>query len=346
MDTADQEVNDGSVSYGKHKQILLFLKTIRSFLGDHRLGLADASKDVVDTLKSTAQAHPTGTIFDDDVFAAACNNVAGANKAKIIQDISHLIVPRAETLALRSKGLDTLAESDSDAWDICIPHTTTRPQPDYAVGFRQGAFTKDRLSRLSPFIGDLLAGDESFFLGTCAMFFPFLTCEVVSGDTGLDVADHKNAHSMTLAVRAVVDLFRLFKREKELDRKILAFSVSHNHRFVSIYGHYPRIGDRGTTYYRHLIKEFSIRNDDGKDRWTAHRIIKNIYHTWAPAHLESICSAVDQLPPPKLKVNPGMEMLPPPQPHIGQGAPQEHDSVSRGVQTQSKSLGGKRRRVG
>jgi len=48
------------------------------------------------------------------------------------------------------------------------------------------------------------------------MYFPFLTCEVKCSAAALDVADWQNAHSMTLAVRAVVELFRLVKREKEL----------------------------------------------------------------------------------------------------------------------------------
>ncbi|KAM0267466.1 hypothetical protein ACHAQH_010108, partial [Verticillium albo-atrum] len=62
------------------------------------------------------------------------------------------------------------------------------------------------------------------------MYFPFLTCEVKCGAAALDVADRQNAHSMTLAVRAVVELFRLMKREDEVDRQILGFSISHDHR--------------------------------------------------------------------------------------------------------------------
>jgi hypothetical protein len=34
---------------------------------------------------------------------------------------------------------------------------------------------------------------------------------------------------MTLAVRGVVELFRLVRREKELHQEILFFSISHNH---------------------------------------------------------------------------------------------------------------------
>jgi len=51
------------------------------------------------------------------------------------------------------------------------------------------------------------------------MYFPFLTCEVKCGSAALDIADRQNAHSMTLAVRGVVELFRLEKREKEFHRE-------------------------------------------------------------------------------------------------------------------------------
>ncbi|CAM6003521.1 unnamed protein product [Sphagnum balticum] len=48
------------------------------------------------------------------------------------------------------------------------------------------------------------------------MYLPFPTCEVKCGAAALDVADRQNTHSMTLAVRGTVELFRLVKREKEL----------------------------------------------------------------------------------------------------------------------------------
>ena len=47
------------------------------------------------------------------------------------------------------------------------------------------------------------------------------------------------------------------KREKELDREILAFSISHDHTSVRIYGHYPVIKGDKTTFYRHPIVETS-----------------------------------------------------------------------------------------
>jgi hypothetical protein len=66
------------------------------------------------------------------------------------------------------------------------------------------------------------------------MYFPFLTCEVKCGTTGLDIADRQNTHSMTLAVRGIVELFKLAKRENELHRELLTFSISHDHRTVRL----------------------------------------------------------------------------------------------------------------
>ena len=53
-------------------------------------------------------------------------------------------------------------------------------------------------------------------MATWQMYFPFLTCEVKCGNLALDITDRQNAHSMTLAVRGIVELFTLVKREKEL----------------------------------------------------------------------------------------------------------------------------------
>ncbi|KAL2132770.1 hypothetical protein VTI74DRAFT_3394 [Chaetomium olivicolor] len=63
-------------------------------------------------------------------------------------------------------------------------------------------------------------------MATYYMYFPFLTCEVKCVAAALDIADRQNAHSMTLAVRGIVELLRAVKREDEVNWKILAFSVS------------------------------------------------------------------------------------------------------------------------
>lgn len=173
--------------------------------------------------------------------------------------------------------------------------TATRPQPDYSLGFRRDTFTKDQLAKLSPYIGDYIRGDLSLFMGSYNMYFPFFTCEVKCGAATLDVADRQNAHSITLAVRGIVTLFTLANRQQELHRKVLAFSVSHDHRSVRIYGHYPHIGENETTYYRHQIFSFDFIALDGEKKWMTYQFTKNVYKKWLPTHLAGIRSAIDDI---------------------------------------------------
>ncbi|AEO56307.1 hypothetical protein MYCTH_2301073 [Thermothelomyces thermophilus ATCC 42464] len=260
-------------------------------------GLASASQDLCRSLLENPQPVPGDTLFQDDIFETTCEKIRNKNEARVIQDISRLIVPSAESLAtFGAKHLDILIESVNEGWSNSMPLTGTRPQPDYSVGFRREAFTKDQLAKLSPCIGDLIAGDASPVMATYYMYFPFLTCEVKCGTAALDIADRQNAHSMTLAVRAIVDLFRAVKREDEVNRKILAFSISHDNTSVRIYGHYPVIAGNDTKYYRHPIHKFDFTALDGKDKWTAYRFTKNVYDIWMPEHFKNICSAIDQLP--------------------------------------------------
>lgn len=96
------------------------------------------------------------------------------------------------------------------------------------------------------------------------MYFPFLTYKVKCSAIALDVIDWQNAHSITLVVRAIVELFRLVGCKEELYQEILAFLISHNDRIVRIYGHYPVIDRLKTTFYHHPIKEFIFTNSKEK----------------------------------------------------------------------------------
>ncbi|KAF2267283.1 hypothetical protein CC78DRAFT_551972 [Lojkania enalia] len=273
------------------------LATKGSFMDDSDLDIADESKDTSYSLLNTDQTVPKDSLFRDDIFKRTIRKVEDRNEARVLRDITPLIVPSAEILATYgARELECLIESTNEGWNNSMPLTGTRPQPDYSVGFRREAFTDGQLNKLSPFIGDWISGDQSFFMATYYMYFPFLTCEVKCGAAALDIADRQNAHSMTLAVRAIVELFRLVKLEKELHRNILAFSISHDHRTVRIYGHYPVIEGKDTTYYRHPIHTFDFTALDGKDKWTAYKFTKNVYDLWMPAHLDRIRSVIDELP--------------------------------------------------
>ena len=135
-----------------------------------------------------------------------------------------------------------------------------------------------------------------YFMATTHIYFPFLTCEVKCGAAALDIADRQNAQSMSIAIRAFVKLFMSVKREKELDQEILAFSISHDHRSVRIYGHYPVIEGDKTTFYRHPIHIFDFTALDGKKKWTAHKFVKNIYDDHSAKLHKMIYSAINNLP--------------------------------------------------
>ncbi|KAH7019536.1 hypothetical protein EDB80DRAFT_676522 [Ilyonectria destructans] len=152
-------------------------------------GITDTSERLVDDLLAGEQQFPRDTIFDDTIFEQACLNLTDKSETRIIQDISRLIVPSAETLALRNKSLKDLIEGVNEGWNKSIPLLDVHPQPDYSVGFNYTAFTDAQLDKLSPFLGDL-TDEMSFFLGTYEMHFPFLTCETARN---LNIADRRNA---------------------------------------------------------------------------------------------------------------------------------------------------------
>ncbi|OJD12880.1 hypothetical protein AJ78_06595 [Emergomyces pasteurianus Ep9510] len=199
----------------------------------------------------------------------------------IVQDISSLVCPSAQLLRIYDmKHLKLLNESVNESWNSAISFYEPRPQPDYSVGFGRSAFTDDQLEKLKPFVDKVTDAFTFYFMIIWQMYFSFLICEVKCGAAALDVADRQNAHSMTLAVRSVTDLFRLANRENELHREILAFSISHDHRTVRIYGHYSIIKEEETSFYRYSIRTFDFTELNGKEKWAAYKI----------------CSVIDDLP--------------------------------------------------
>ncbi|KAH7302999.1 hypothetical protein B0I35DRAFT_365725, partial [Stachybotrys elegans] len=293
---SDQKPREEKNAQYRDPRYETLLATKGSFMVESPHDITDTSKATIEKLLSKSQLVPQDTLFRDDVFKRTYQKIHNKNEARIIQDISRLLVPSAESFAtFGAEHLEILAESVNEGWNNSIPLTGTRPQPDYSVGFQREAFNETQLEKLSPFIGDFIGGDTSYFMATYLMYFPFLACEVKCGAAALDIADRQNAHSMTLATRGVVELFRLVGRENEVHQQVLAFSISHDHRSVRIYGHYPVIEQKGTKYYRYPIRTFDFTEMGGKEKWTAYCFTKNVYDIWVPDHFKRICSAIDQL---------------------------------------------------
>lgn len=294
--SSDQKKRESKSAQYRDARYTTLLAAKGSYMEKSDLGVTNASLTWCKTLLNSKQTVPKDSLFRDDIFEATCRKVQDRNEARVIRSISPYITPSVEDLeTLGATQLRCLIENVNEGWTGSIPVEGPRPQPDYSVGFRRSAFTDKQLNRLDPLIGTVY--DTSFFVATYRMYFPFITCEVKCGAAALEIADRQNAHSMTVAVRGVVELYKAVKREKELHREILAFSISHDHSTVRIYGHYALIDGSKTTFYRYPIKKFDFTSEEGKDKWTAYKFTKNVYDVWMPAHLKRICSVIDQLPP-------------------------------------------------
>ncbi|OAA54328.1 hypothetical protein SPI_08947 [Niveomyces insectorum RCEF 264] len=169
----------------------LLLETKGTFMRASPLGIKTESSVLCQTLLDKRQTAPQGSlILSDEEFGALCERLQGANEARVIRDVTPLLVPSAEIMAFAGAShLACLVETVNEGWNNAIPLTEPRPQPDYSVGFAREAFTEDQLNKLAPFVGEFIAGDLSFFMATMQVYFPFFTCEVTCGAGGLDIAD-------------------------------------------------------------------------------------------------------------------------------------------------------------
>ena len=299
---SDQLSQGGRSSQYNNPEYEIRLEQKGSYMCDHDdIDGDDAGDDIkvlCNTLLENNQKIPQDSLFRDDLFKRTCEKIRNRNEAIVVQDVTRLIVPSAENLAIYgAKHLKHLYETVNEAWSSMFEYEGTLPQPDYSVGFARFAFTQEQLNKLKPFVGEPGFKVTTYLMATTRMYFPFLTCEIKCGAAALDFADRQNAQSMSVALRAVVVLFKYVKREKELDREILAFSISHDHRSVRIYGHYPVMEGDKTSFYRHSIRTFDFTEQDGKEKWTAYKFVKNVYDHHSLKLHGMICSAIDDLPP-------------------------------------------------
>lgn len=75
------------------------------------------------------------------------------------------------------------------------------------------------------------------------------------------------ARSVSMMVSAIL----------QLPRKVLLFSISHDHDIIKIYGHYALIKDK-TIFHHHLVHSLNLTNYDGQNRWTAYDFVRKTYH--------------------------------------------------------------------
>ncbi|KAI9674188.1 MAG: hypothetical protein M1817_002006 [Caeruleum heppii] len=249
------------------------------------------SEDLCRILLNEEQPTPERTLFDGH---GLYQRLKRWNEAKIVREVSPLLVPSAETLYLRGEThLEHVIDEVNGTWDRCSPLINgSSTRPDFSVGLKLTAFDKAQITTLLSYVGGLHS--KSRFMATDAMYFPFLIAEVKCSKEALVVAERQNAHNASIAANAVVELYRAASRIQELDQEILVFSVSHDHSAVRIDGHYASITGEVVEFHRHCIYESSFVF--GEDKWMAYQFTRNVYDTFLPIHFNRVCSALDQLP--------------------------------------------------
>ena len=222
-------------------------------------------------------------------------------EGRLRRDITPWVVPSAENLFFSGEiTLDYIDEEIQADWTRCATMGGTRPKPDYTAGLSRTAFTEEEIGILENY-----TSFERPFLFTPNLCFPFLMCEAKIGYEGLDEADRHNIHSASIAVGAIIELYKAAfgttypDRMNELNGQVLAFSVSHNNSLVYLYGHYAVLSDDSTRtpkFYRYDIAIFSFTLYDGADRYKAYNFVRNVYEKFAPEHRKRIKDAVASLP--------------------------------------------------
>ncbi|KAL9130099.1 MAG: hypothetical protein Q9217_001615 [Psora testacea] len=249
--------------------------------------ISDDCKQLCTTLVDAKYDPPRNSLFEGNLFWKVLNGVRSRNEPRVVRDISPLLIPSVELLFMRGiSELKDLTEEIQADWTKCVPLVGPLPRPDFTVGFQSSAFTHNEMDKLRYY-----SAPEKPTLFTGDLYFPFLICEAKCGENGLNIADRQNARSASTAVNAILQLYGTVSRAEQLHRKVLVFSISHDHCTVKIYGHYALIKDK-TTFHRHLIHSFDLTAYGGQNRWTAYNFVRKIYDHFAPIHLERIRDAV------------------------------------------------------
>ena len=77
------------------------LATKDSFMGKCGQGTTNESKRLCQQLLDAQPTVPQDTMFSDEYFEETCEAIRNKNEARVIRDISLLIVPSAEVFAIR-----------------------------------------------------------------------------------------------------------------------------------------------------------------------------------------------------------------------------------------------------
>ena len=269
----ESDINSVSLKEGKNpavrsRRYQQILESVGIYISQPKPNLraVQSNKDFCQRLLKEKQPVLQGSLFNADLFKSTYKDIANRNETRIIQDIGRLIVPAPEELfRRRAKHLKHLIETVDKSQIKSIPLVKgPRPQPDFAIRVKSSAFISDQLKKLQPSINNWQT--ISRLVATNKIYFPFLTIKVKYNNEALNIADRQNAHSAAVAANIIVELYKLIKRQDELNQRILTYSISYDNKAARLYGHYALITEKDTLFYRYIIKKFNFTSEDGEEK--------------------------------------------------------------------------------
>jgi hypothetical protein len=220
-----------------------------------------------------------GTLFDDMYIQDFDSTLQNRSKARHLQP---LLIPSAENHFIRGETrLKDVIGGYDDPWVKTDPIYGPIPQPDHTRGLKGSAFSHLQKRKLG-----IKSDKKSLYTVREEMYFPYLTAEIKCEKQALELADRQNMHSMCIALRAVVSLAQEAGRLCTVHRRLLGFSISHDHEGFRIYGYYPEIEDGETSFFRWPVAQLTMRTKE--DRWACYRFVENLDREFLPIHTDRL----------------------------------------------------------
>lgn len=170
------ETSDGSLREGNNPAVRsrLYEKTPATagiYMGGGP-GITDACRALCKSLLESELQLPPNYLFRVDRFERTCERLRNENEAKVIQDISPLLVPFVKVLcAYGEENMEYMIDHVNKKWHGCVPMVAgPAPQPEYSAGCKETIFNKGQLLKIEPFIK---GWKGTPFLATAWMYFPY-----------------------------------------------------------------------------------------------------------------------------------------------------------------------------
>ena len=254
--------------------------------------ISDNCRRLCNSILEADYPPPQGPLFQRDKLLKVLDQVQFRNEARVVRDITPIVVPSAELLFISDQpGLEHITEAMNAEWVQCDTLCGPRPKPDFVAGISPSAFSKEDKEKLKM---NHTSACPNLFPEN--MYYPFLICEVKGSDRPIQEAERQAMHSASIAARAIIQLYRKISSAEQLNRQILTISVSHNNTTVKVFGHFAQIDEEHITFFRHRIYAADFAADFASRDWAkAYKITRGIYSRFFPKHLERITSALPKL---------------------------------------------------